>query len=468
MKEKYKNLFKNLGLFTIGSFGSKIVSFLLLPLYTFVLSTADYGTVDLLQSTAQLLTPILLLSIQDATLRFGMDPQYKKDDVLSTSINVIIKGTVILLLGICIIYSTGIFTISLAYWIFLFFYFLFGALNNCFNLYLKSINKASVIAIGGILGTIITCISNILCLIVFKLGINGYMISNVIGILFQVIYQILSGRIYKNFHIKNYKNISKPMIKYSSPLIANSVSWWINNSIDRYIITWIIGIAANGIYAVAYKIPSILTTFQNIFYNAWSISAISEFNHEDNDGFIGKSYTLYSFTSILMCSLILLLNIPIASILYSSAYFEAWKCVPFLLVSTVFNGIAQFEGSLFAAVKKTKEVSLTTILGAIVNVVCNFIFIYFFGIEGAAFATLLGYGLTWLLRTIFLTKFIKIKVNWKIHLTVIIILFIQSILTTLNVLYYIQVLLFIMIIFLNFRYINKLFSKLIKNISNKN
>ena len=97
-----------MALFTIGSFGSKILSFLLVPLYTAVLSTSEFGTVDLITSTASLLTPILLLSIFDATLRFGMDSNYKKEDVLSTSINIAIKGSLILFLGILIVYITKI------------------------------------------------------------------------------------------------------------------------------------------------------------------------------------------------------------------------------------------------------------------------------------------------------------------------------------------------------------------------
>lgn len=416
MKKKYNSLIKNIGLFTIGSFGSKIVSFCLLPLYTQLLSTSDYGMVDLLQSTAQLLMPILLLSIQDATLRFGMDPEYKKEDVLSTSINIIKKGTLVFLIGIIIISLLNIIKISPIYWLFLFFTFFFGALINCFNLYLKAENKASIIATGGIICTLITCISNILCLVVFKLGINGYMISNLIGIFIQLIYQLFFGKIYKNLHLKNYKDISKPMLTYSIPLIANSIAWWINNASDRYILTWMRGIAISGLYAVAYKIPTILTTFQGIFYNAWSISAIAEFDKNDSDGFIGNNYIVYSLLSIIVCSIILLVNIPIASILYSGDYFEAWKCVPFLLVGTVFNGIAQFEGSLFAATKRTKEVSTTTLIGAVINTICNLIFIHFIGASGAALATMIGYGMTWCLRTMKLKKFVKMKVNWKIHI----------------------------------------------------
>ena len=100
MKKKYNSLIKNIGLFTIGSFGSKIIAFFMLPLYTAILTAGDYGTVDIIQSTVSLLMPLLLLSIQDATLRFGMDSKYSKKDVLSTTINIIVRGTIILLFGV--------------------------------------------------------------------------------------------------------------------------------------------------------------------------------------------------------------------------------------------------------------------------------------------------------------------------------------------------------------------------------
>lgn len=456
MKKKYKTLVKNIGLFTIGSFGSKILSFLMLPIYTSVLNSADYGVIDLFQSTAQLLIPILLLSIQDAVLKFGMDYDYNKEDVLSTAISIVIKGTCLLLFGIIVVQFLNIFNISYIYWIFLFLIFVFSALNNIFSIYLKSKNDAKTIAISGILCTFITCGTNILLLVVFKFKIIGYMISILLGIFIQVLYQFYVGKIYRDIHLFSYKNLSKPMIKYSSPLIANSLAWWVNNASDRYILTWIYGVGINGIYAIAYKIPTILTTFQNIFYNAWSISAIKEFDKEDKDGFIGNNYVSYSFISMCVCSLIMLFNIPIAKLLYSNEFYDAWKCVPFLLTGTVFNGIAQFEGSLFAATKRTKEVSVTTIIGAIFNTLCNFILIKFLGIIGAAISTLIGYLLTWILRTIFLLKFMKMKVNWKLHLISIILLIVQAILATFNCYYLLQIIIFILILIIHSGYIKKL------------
>lgn len=449
MKQKNKSLLKNIGIFTIGSFGSNMVSFLMVPLYTSLLSTAEYGSVDLITSTASLLTPILLLSIQDATLRFGMDPAYKKEDVLSTSINILLKASMLLLFGLIVIRILKLFKMSTMYLIFLFIFFALGALNNILNIYLKAKGYVSAIAVSGFLCTLIACSSNILLLFVFKTGIIGYMISNTIGILVQIVFQLVVSKVYKDIHIRNYTNLSNQMIKYSSPLIANSISWWINNASDRYILTWLRGVSTNGIYTVSYKIPTILSVFQNIFFNAWSISAIAEFDEYDTDGFIGINYSMYSFISLVVCSCLLIINMPLSKILYRGDYYAAWQCVPFLLLGTVFCGISQFEGSLFAATRNTKQVAKTTVIGAAVNTICNFIFIYFIGAIGAALATLIGYAVTWALRTKKLQSFVRMKVNWCIHFVSLFLVVIQAIVATLNISLVAQIVILLVVLILN-------------------
>ena len=288
------------------------------------------------------------------------------------------------------------------------------------------------------------------------------MISNTIGILVQNLYQLFVGKIYLDIKIRHYHDLSRPMINYSLPLIANSVSLWINNASDRYILTFIKGIAANGVYSVSYKIPTILFMFQNIFYNAWSISAIAEFDENDSDGFIGNNYSVYSFISLLVCSGLLVINIPLATFLYRGDYFIAWKCVPFLLAGMVFNGISQFEGSLFAATRNTKVVAKTTVIGALVNTICNFIFIYFWGAVGAAFATLIGYLITWFLRTKYLQTFIKMKVNWKLHFVSIFLVLIQTVMATMGVIPLVQIIILFVLLFINRNALASITKKILK------
>ena len=78
MQERYKKLLTDTGLFAVSNFGSKILTFVLLPVYTSILTTEEYGFADIVISTINLLYPVLTLSIFDATLRFALDKKYDK------------------------------------------------------------------------------------------------------------------------------------------------------------------------------------------------------------------------------------------------------------------------------------------------------------------------------------------------------------------------------------------------------
>ncbi len=132
-KNKYTTLTKNMLLFTISSFGSKLISFLLVPLYTYVLNTQEYGTVDLLTSTVSLLIAILTVNVQDAVLRFTLDENYNTDDVISTGVKVNIIGSSILIVSLILLKMTNILKLDISLIVFLSLSFVFGALNNCFT-----------------------------------------------------------------------------------------------------------------------------------------------------------------------------------------------------------------------------------------------------------------------------------------------------------------------------------------------
>lgn len=103
MNNKYKELGKNVFLFTLSGFIPKILSFILVPLYTSYLTTYDYGISDLIVTTVQLLIPILTLDIQDAVMRYSLDKNYDNTNVLSYAVHVICKGAGVLLILIVIV-----------------------------------------------------------------------------------------------------------------------------------------------------------------------------------------------------------------------------------------------------------------------------------------------------------------------------------------------------------------------------
>ena len=205
--------------------------------------------------------------------------------------------------------------------------------------------------------------------------------------------------------------VQKEMLQYCAPLIFNNIALWINAFLDKYFVTAICGVEANGIYAVASKIPTILSTFYTVFSQAWTLSAIREFDVEDSDGFFGKTYKIYNAAITMVCSVIILFNVPLARILYAKDFFEAWNYSSVLLISIMFNAMTAFLGSIFSAVKDSKVIASTTVVSAVCNIVLNALLIPKFGALGAAIATVASYMVMWALRLGYAKKYIKMSVS---------------------------------------------------------
>ena len=195
---KIKNLSQNALLFTISGFGTRIISFFLVPLYTYVLSTDEFGSVDLVTTTVQLLIPVLTINIQDAVLRFSLDKNYKAEDAICVGFKII--GASSALLGVILFgldYS-GIIPLESNYMFFLYLSFTSGALNNNLSMYLKAKDHVKTLAVWGITNTAVTCLVNLLLLLGMHLGINGYMIAYVSGTIVADVGMFLSGNIMKD------------------------------------------------------------------------------------------------------------------------------------------------------------------------------------------------------------------------------------------------------------------------------
>jgi len=200
------------------------------------------------------------------------------------------------------------------------------------------------------------------------------------------------------------------MVGYSKHLVFNGLSWWVNNSLDRYIIIWLLGTSENGIYSVAYKIPTIINVVQAIFNQAWTLSAVKEFD-DKQDNFYSKTYSTYNLLLTFACSTLIIFDMLIAKLIYSNDFYTAWKYVPFLLISAIFAALNAFLDSIFAANMDSKVIAQTTIIGAAINAVLNLVLIHFIGTMGAAVATMISYLAMWIMKHIKVTKIINLNVN---------------------------------------------------------
>lgn len=427
MKKDYKYLFKNIGLLTISQFGTKLLSFLLVPLYTNILNTAEYGTYDMFNTTVNLLIPIVTFNIADSILVFALDKNKSKNNVLSIGIKYAFIGTILVTILSFINKCFDIIKIFNDYWYYmpvLLFLIVMVSVLSCFA---RGIDRVKETAISGVLCSAVMIGLNILFLLYLRWGLYGYFLASILGYLVQVIYLFISCRCWKYISFKKNKKLEKEMKDYSLPMIANTLGWWINNSSDRYIVIWLCGVAANGIYSVGYKIPQIINMFQNIFNQAWTMSAVKSFDSEDSEEFFSKTYAIYNCGMTIVCAGIIVFTKLLATFLYAKDFYKAWEYVPFLSISIVFGALSGYLGGIFSAVKDSKIFAKSTIVGAVVNIVLNIILVYMIGALGAAIATGISYFIVWVLRLKHANKYIELQIDLKRDIFTYIILIIESV-----------------------------------------
>lgn len=461
--QKYKYLLKNVGLLTISGFGTKILSFLLIPLYTSVLSTTDYGIYDIYNITVSLMIPILTMNIIESVMRFSLDSTNNTKDVFSIGLKRIFIATLLFSVIVAINDIFNFIPILSKYSFYLILMFLCNLVYELLSKFCRGLEKISDVAIAGALNSISMILFNILFLLKFKIGLNGYFLANILSLIIPTLYLIIREKIWNYFTKKSDLMLKKEMFMYSSPLVINTLSWWINNASDRLVITMFCGTAINGIYSIAYKIPSIINVFQTIFSQAWVLSAVKEFK-KDNGEFYCKIYKIYNCGMLLICSALIVFDKIIAKILFAKDFYIAWKYAPILIISSFFGAISGYLGGIFSAAKKSKIYAKTTSVGAIVNIILNFLLIKDYGAYGAAIATLVSYIIVWIMRLKETNKIIKLNINIKLDVICYVLLILQAIIINIiekkTLLYFLEVIIFMLILGLNMKNINELVAKI--------
>lgn len=409
---RYKYLFKNIGLLTLSNFATKLLSFFLVPLYTNILATTEYGIYDLFATTIGVLIPILTLNIQESVMRFALDNKYSRRSIVTIGFKYLLISNTIVLVILGLNMLVGVSDIVETYSIFFFFMFLSQSLSGIVTAYVRGIDSIAELSVSSVVASFVTICCNILFLVIFRWGLEGYFLANILGPLMQSVYLIIKTHIINEINLKDkFKNEKDAMMIYCKPLIANSLAWWVNNMSDRYIVIFFCGLAENGIYSVASKIPSILNVFQSIFSQAWTLSAVRDFDPEDKSGFFGNTYKIYNCMLVVICSAIIVLDKILAKILYAKDFYMAYEYVPWLTIAIVFGAMSGYIGGFFSAVKNSKIFAQSSLVGAISNIIMNLILTPLIGPMGAAIATAVSYFEVWAIRYKHSKRFVKMEIN---------------------------------------------------------
>lgn len=406
-------LVKNTMIIAIGNMCTKCISFLMLPLYTSILSTAEYGTVDMIGTYSALFVIVLSLQFEQGVFRYLVDVRNSRDKQSKyITVSIIVCTIILVIFNIVAISIFNFFNYKYT------FYFVVMTTLNTFNAIIMQIPRGlgnnTIYAIASCLNGSLNVILNVVFVALLGWKIEGMLCASILSAAVSLSYVIVKIKLWT--YIKwewESKKYFVELIKYSFPLIPYTLCWWIIGVSDRVLIGCFLGVAFNGIYAAANKFPTLFSMVTNIFQIAWTESAAENVDTEDREKYYNNVFekTIKFYSS---SNLVIVASMPfLFSFMLGEAFQEAYYYIAILLIAAMFHSIAALYGSVYFAFKRTKEISRTTLLAAVVNFVVNIAFIKYIGLYAAAISTLLSYFTITIVRHYDVKKMVEIKIEKK-------------------------------------------------------
>lgn len=409
-----KNLAKNTIIITIGKICTQLITFFLLPLYTGILSTEEYGTVDLLNTLVSLLLPIVTFQVEQAVFRELIEVREKKDKESR-----IISSAVITVIFQCIVYLIIFALIS-------------PFINNHYKFFLATNVVANIFlslllqiargfgdnkkyAFASFISALSTIIFNVLFLVVIKLGANGMLLGTMLGQVVATIYLFISLKLYKYLKVKDYKKeVIKSLWKYSLPLIPNAISWWVFNASDRVIASAFLGVDQNGILAASLKFSTVFITFYNIFNMSWTESISIAIKDDDVSDYFNKMFNiiLRLFTAL---AIGMIACMPfVFPIMINEKFSAGYGLVPISIIGSLFNVVVGLISVIYVAEKNTKAIASTSIVSAVINIIVHLALIKIIGLYAAVISTFVAFFVMSIYRLMDASKrYFKVRIDMK-------------------------------------------------------
>lgn len=424
---KYKNLLLNIGVFALNIFATKLITFLLVPLYTYNMSKAEFGVTDMALTVVTLMVPLASFSFADAVLRFVIDDSHNVKRYVTIGFIAMLLSCVVvacLLPLLRLDFFGGLGNYPLMFWLMY--------ASNALLLYLgnvaRAVNHLKLLTADAIVTSLVTGGSAVVFIANLQLGAYGYFYSMILGSFTGVVVFLVGGGYLKYLTRleKADQRLVRNMLIYAIPMIPNALFWWIGTSINRFFITGMLGIAASGLFAAASKLPNLLNVVYSIFQQAWTLSAFQEFRRNDVAQFFSTVFKLLQSGMAIGAAGLTVCTPWLASLMLQKDFYSSWNLIPVLVLAFYFNSLNSYLGTVFTTTMKTKALFTTTIVGAIASVALTWGLIGPIGLFGPCIAMVVSNALVFLMRVFSSRRIMNIRINWFTFLLSVVLLACQS------------------------------------------
>lgn len=418
MNELYrKELKTNTLLFGIGEVCTKVLQYFVALFLSFFLTTQESGDIALIRTSSSLIIPLVSLDIIEAVFRFSADKNYRKNSVFTTGLLFSFVG--LMLLAPATFILNRLFGISTPVIVYLFIALLM--IHNIIHYFVKGIGRVKLYVINSVFFALGTCAATLFCLYLFRGGIKTFFLCYIFTYLFCIIFMFIFGRLWSFISFKSVdKTTIFEMCKYSTPLIVNTIGWWLISASDTYITNYFMGNGAVGILSYSHKFPTILNSIYSIFGMAFQLLAISKFCLENKEE---KSAAESSFSTTLnklivvlgfFVLLIITFTEPMIKLFVNRDYYDSWRYVPIYTFGMFFFVLSTFFGYIYNIKKNNVPLLISTIICGLCNIgLCILFFIIFKNLFAAALSTLISYFIVFVFRLINSRRILKTTISSK-------------------------------------------------------
>lgn len=406
-----KELARNTAILTVGRLCTQFISFFLLPLYTAVLATHEYGTYDVMITYAALLLPLVNWQFDQGLFRFMLDDRGDREK-LSELFTTLLLSSVMQ----CCLYAVVFFLVRpflrMDYKEFLLVYVILHVFTALLLQFVRGLGNSVQYAVASFISASATTVLNVIMLVVLKMGLPGLFISTVLAQILTLVYLVAASGCIGYF---SPDRVRLPLLKtvgaYSLPLIPNNLAWWVVNASDRMVINVFLGAAANGIYSVANKFPGVFIRFYNILNLSWTETVSLHYQDEDRDEFFSETMT--SLFKLFACGCFCIVAMmPFAfPVLVNIRYEAAYNQIPILMYAMIFRVLVGLYSCIYVAEKNAKKIAFTSIAAAVINLTVDLLFIRKIHVYAASVSTLVAFLTMFIFRYFDVNKTVTMKIR---------------------------------------------------------
>ena len=402
---------KDIGIYAIGNIGSKIITFLMVPMYTHYVDKSDFGYYDLCFTWCLLLMPFVTLQLRDGAFRFLLDcdNDTRRKRIVTFVSRTMISTTV---LSCLITAALALFT-NIQYLGYALGMLLAMSFQEVYSQVFRGLRNNRAFVTVGILSALGIGLFSIFFVVGLGWGIKGIFLANILArVLALIIVEARVRLITRNTRWSiSSREVAHDILRYTLPLLPGSLCWWLTGSSDRLFITHFLGLDVNGVYAVATRFTGIIYTLAVIYYQAWQETAILQYNSPDRDRFFSRMFSSYiTLLGLILVGYVFLLKVNYGWMV-AEQYHESLNFIYPLGLSAVIFAAAAFFDMGYQCAKDTKRTLPAIVLSAAINVVLNFLLIKPLGVYGVIVTQLVTYLVLFIYRWHDMRRYFVLKIG---------------------------------------------------------